>query len=89
MCLLLKKNLILFWITISNKNPTFYEENESVTSKLTPGLPPALPMPSAEFKNDFFNLSSYSNPISSTSKLGGKTKSSYSAGPSTSKSAKK
>jgi pre-mRNA-splicing factor RBM22/SLT11 len=76
-------------IKTGNKNPTFYEENESVTSKLTPGLPPALPMPSAEFKNDFFNLSSYSNPISSTSKLGGKTKSSYSAGPSTSKSAKK
>lgn len=27
-------------------------------SKTTPGLPPALPLPSAEFKNDFFNLSS-------------------------------
>jgi len=87
---------------LSNQNirDRFYGINDPVAEKLVQryqeitkdekiGLPPALPMPSAEFKNDFFNLSSYSNPISSTSKLGGKTKSSYSAGPSTSKSAKK
>jgi len=51
-------------------------------------------MPSAEFKNDFFNLSSYSNPMSATSSVLSQkaTKTTFSAGPSgpsTSKSAKK
>jgi len=35
-------------------------EEDSEYSKTTPGLPPVLPLPTAEFKNDFFNLSSYS-----------------------------
>jgi len=34
------------------------ELNPIVKSHPTPGLPPVLPMPSAEFKNDFFNLAS-------------------------------
>lgn len=64
-----------------------YENEPSVSSKLTPGLPPSLPMPTAEFKNDFFNLgSSYSAPVPSFPK-----KSSYSSssGATTSKAAHK
>jgi len=34
------------------------DEYDIKFSKTTPGLPPALPLPSTEFKNDFFNLSS-------------------------------
>lgn len=34
------------------------DEYDVKISKTTPGLPPALPLPSTEFKNDFFNLSS-------------------------------
>jgi len=34
------------------------DHEEMAKAKTTPGLPPALPMPPAEFKNDFFNLSS-------------------------------
>jgi len=84
-------------IKTGNKNPTYEETETFSNSKLTPGLPPALPMPSAEFKNDFFNLSSssssYSNTMPSAS-IGQQktTKTTFSAGPSgpsTSKSAKK
>lgn len=38
------------------------EREDSESYKLTPGLPPVLPMPSTEFKNDFFNLSSSTAP---------------------------
>lgn len=37
------------------------QEETTELPKTTPGLPPALPMPSTEFKNDFFNLSSSSS----------------------------
>lgn len=61
-----------------------YDE-DPLSFKLTPGLPPLLPMPSAEFKNDFFNLSSSFNinpaPVYNNSKLGH-------SNPTTSKSSK-
>lgn len=41
---------------------TSYDYDDSASYKLTPGLPGVLPMPSNEFKNDFFNLSSSFNP---------------------------
>lgn len=42
----------------SSDSATTSKNQDSDGYKLTPGLPPALPMPSKQFKNDFFNLSS-------------------------------
>jgi pre-mRNA-splicing factor RBM22/SLT11 len=44
----------------SNHVATEDDNDSQYSAKTTPGLPPTLPMPTAEFKNDFFNLSSYS-----------------------------
>lgn len=46
-----------------SKNPDVDDEKPvAPKSHPTPGLPPVLPMPTAEFKNDFFNLSSVTTP---------------------------
>lgn len=45
--------------TGNTKGPEVREDDNKEFYKTTPGLPPVLPMPSNEFKNDFFNLSSY------------------------------
>lgn len=44
-------------IKSGNTLQTTEDDYDPKFSKTTPGLPPVLPMPSTEFKNDFFNLS--------------------------------
>lgn len=64
------------------------DEHDQKYSKTTPGLPPVLPMPTTEFKNDFFNLSSAPVMPSFYNQKKSKQQSSatISKGPSTSKS---
>jgi pre-mRNA-splicing factor RBM22/SLT11 len=46
-------------IKAGNSLVNYEDDQDNVKlSKTTPGLPPVLPMPTTEFKNDFFNLSS-------------------------------
>ncbi len=41
-----------------NYDDDYEYDHDKKFSKTTPGLPGPLPLPSTEFKNDFFNLSS-------------------------------
>jgi len=48
-------------VKYSNVRSNDNGDEDGEYTKTTPGLPPVLPLPTAEFKNDFFNLGSYSS----------------------------
>ncbi len=50
--------LINFLLILRNVLTYNDDDSDKKFSKTTPGLPGPLPLPSTEFKNDFFNLSS-------------------------------